>query len=85
MRPSTIKVDNTAAISLTNTGASHNRTKHIDARYHFIKEQIANGTINMVWTPTTLQLADLLTKQLPKETFTKLVSQLMVQLSNIKE
>ena len=85
VRPSTIKVDNTAAISLTNTGASHNRTKHIDVRYHFIKEQIANGIINMEWTPTTLQLADLLTKQLPKETFTKLVSQLMVQLSNIKE
>ncbi|MDO9005653.1 MAG: reverse transcriptase domain-containing protein, partial [Aquabacterium sp.] len=83
-KPSTIKVDNTAAIALTNSGASHNRTKHIDVRYHFIKEQVVNGTITMVWTPTTLQLADLLTKQLPKETFTKLVSQLMVRLSSIQ-
>ena len=84
VKPSTIKVDNTAAIALTNQGASNNRTKHIDVRYHFIKEQIVNGTVAMEWTPTTLQLADLLTKQLPKETFTKLVSQLMVRLSSLQ-
>ena len=77
--PSTIHVDNTAAIALTAPGASHNRTKHIDVRYHFVREQVKAGDLQLVWINTTKQLADLLTKQLPVDTFKGLVSKLMVQ------
>jgi hypothetical protein len=63
--PATINVDNSAAISLTAEGAKHARTKHIDVRYHFVKEAVVAGTLVVKWIPTDQQLADLLTKRLP--------------------
>lgn len=83
LQPNPINVDNQAAIALTASSAPHNRTKHIDVRYHFVKEQVATGALKMVWTPSAQQLADLLTKQLPKATFAELVSKLMVSLSTV--
>jgi hypothetical protein len=80
--PSTINVDNTAAIALTKAGAPHARTKHIDVRYHFVREKIANNELSITWTPTTKQLADLLTKRLPTPTFQLLVSQLLYPIGN---
>ena len=83
LQPNPINVDNQAAIALTASSAPHNRTKHIDVRYHFVREQITAGALAMVWTPSAQQLADLLTKQLPKATFTELVSKLMVSHSAV--
>jgi hypothetical protein len=57
----TIYCDSQAAISLTKDNAKHSRTKHIDVRYHFIKEQ---KEIQYVYTPTEENLADYLTKPL---------------------
>ena len=77
VRPSEIYVDNTAAIALTAPGAAHNRTKHIDIRYHFVKEKIAAGDVKITWMPTMKQLADLLTKRLPDDVLFRLLVQLM--------
>ncbi|GKG00941.1 hypothetical protein Tco_0305646, partial [Tanacetum coccineum] len=52
----------------------HSRTKHIDVRYHFIKEQVEKGIIELVFVGTEYQLADLFTKALSEDRFKYLVS-----------
>ncbi|KAF7353238.1 Transcription factor [Mycena sanguinolenta] len=65
--PITLHGDNQSAIALTysDIGQFHARTKHIDIRYHFIRYVIANGTIRLVYCPTNDMVADTLTKALP--------------------
>nr|GEX54892.1 copia protein [Tanacetum cinerariifolium] len=47
--------------------AKHSRTKHIDVRYHFIKEKVEKGIVELFFVRTEYQLADLFTKALPVE------------------
>ena len=49
------------------------KTKHIRVRYHFIKEHVEEGTVELFFVKTEYQLADLFTKALPKERFEDLV------------
>jgi hypothetical protein len=58
--------DNQGCIALSNNPVFHKRTKHIDIRYHFVRERIEAGDIEVKYLPTQLQLADLLTKGLGK-------------------
>ena len=51
----------------------HSKTKHIKVRYHFIKEHVEEGTVELFFVKTDYQLADLFTKALPKERFDYLV------------
>nr|GEY21814.1 ribonuclease H-like domain-containing protein [Tanacetum cinerariifolium] len=51
----------------------HSKTKHIDIQYHFIKEHVEKGTVELYFFDTEYQLADLFTKALPKERFEYLV------------
>jgi hypothetical protein len=55
--------DSQICISFTRDDASHNRTKHINVKYHFTREKITEGAIYIEDTRTEDQLADLLTKQ----------------------
>ncbi|GKF70695.1 hypothetical protein Tco_0203752, partial [Tanacetum coccineum] len=55
---------------------SHSRTKHILTQYHFIKEQVENGIIELYFVRTEYQLADMFTKALPEERFQYLVRQI---------
>ncbi|GJV40882.1 hypothetical protein Tco_1419322 [Tanacetum coccineum] len=52
------------------------RTKHIDVRYHFIKEQVEKGIVELFFVGTEYQLADLFTKALSEDRFKSLVRQL---------
>nr|GFB52723.1 retrovirus-related Pol polyprotein from transposon TNT 1-94 [Tanacetum cinerariifolium] len=54
----------------------HSRTKHIVVRYHFIKEHIEKGTIELYFVKTDYQLADIFTKALPADPFNYLVRRL---------
>ena len=45
----------------------HNRTKHIDIRYHFIRDTLAAGEIVLQYLPTADMVADIMTKPLPRE------------------
>ncbi|GJZ77924.1 retrovirus-related pol polyprotein from transposon TNT 1-94 [Tanacetum coccineum] len=54
--------DNTSAIATSNNPVLHSRTKHIDIRYHFIKDHILKGDIELHFVPINLQLADIFTK-----------------------
>ncbi|GJU27675.1 hypothetical protein Tco_1166296 [Tanacetum coccineum] len=68
--------DNTSAIVISNNPVLHSRTKHIDIRYHFIRDHILKGDIELHFIPTEYQLADIFTKPLDEPTFTKLKAKL---------
>lgn len=62
-------VDNMSAIRLSKNPEFHKRTKHIDVKYHFIREKVSDGEINVKYVHTGEQQADFLTKALTKEKF----------------
>ena len=64
--PTTLHCDNQATLHLANDDNYHARTKHIDIRFHFIRQTIANKQIIMIYCPTEDMVADILTKALPK-------------------
>ncbi|GKB01459.1 retrovirus-related pol polyprotein from transposon TNT 1-94 [Tanacetum coccineum] len=68
--------DNTSAIAISNNPVLHSRTKHIDIRYHFIRDHILKGDIELHFIPTEYQLADIFTKTLDEPTFTRLKAEL---------
>ena len=69
--------DNQSAIATANTVAITERSKHIDVRYHFIRELILNNTMTLLFTRTTDMLADALTKPSNFDAISKFVSALM--------
>jgi hypothetical protein len=52
------------------------RTKHIDIRYHFIREAVENSKINMQYIPTNDNIADIFTKPLAKAKFERFTAML---------
>ncbi|GJY81267.1 retrovirus-related pol polyprotein from transposon TNT 1-94 [Tanacetum coccineum] len=68
--------DNKSAIALCCNNVQHSRAKHIDVRYHFIKEQVENGIVELYFVRTEYQLADIFTKPLPREIFNFLIEKL---------
>ncbi|GJW55286.1 hypothetical protein Tco_0099371 [Tanacetum coccineum] len=68
--------DNTSAIAISNNPVLHSRTKHIDIRYHFIRDYILKGDIELHFIPTQYQLADIFTKPLDEPTFKRLIVEL---------
>ena len=61
--------DNTSAINISKTPCQHKRTKHIDIRHHFLRENVEKGLISMNFCATNKQIADILTKALSREQF----------------
>nr|GEV38643.1 Gag-Pol polyprotein [Tanacetum cinerariifolium] len=68
--------DSKAAIAISCNPVQHSRTKHIDVRYHFIKEKVEKGIVELFFVGTEYQLADLFTKALTEERFKYLVKRL---------
>ena len=64
-----IRCDNTSAISLSKNPIQHSRTKHIEIRYHFIRDHVQKGDIELEFVSTDSQWADILTKPLIEERF----------------
>ncbi|GKD10877.1 hypothetical protein Tco_1190562 [Tanacetum coccineum] len=65
--------DSKSAIAISCNPVQHSKTKHIDIRYHFIKEHVEKGTVEIYFVGTKYQLADLFTKALQKERFEYLI------------
>nr|GEX02599.1 hypothetical protein [Tanacetum cinerariifolium] len=68
--------DSKAAIAISYNPVHHSRTKHIDVRYHFIKEKVENGIVELFFIETEYQLADLFTKALSEDRFKYLIRRL---------
>nr|GFA50674.1 retrovirus-related Pol polyprotein from transposon TNT 1-94 [Tanacetum cinerariifolium] len=68
--------DSQSAIAISCNPVQHSRTKHIHTRYHFIKEQVENGIIELYFVRTKYQLADMFTKALPEDRFKYLVKRI---------
>nr|GFA60320.1 hypothetical protein [Tanacetum cinerariifolium] len=65
--------DSQSAIAISCNPVQHSRTKHIYTRYHFIREHVENGIIELYFVRTKYQLADIFTKALPEDRFKYLV------------
>ena len=63
--------DNQGAVALAKNPRDHPRTKHIDVKYHYIRQAIETKLIELCYCPTTEMLADAMTTGLPKETCQK--------------
>nr|GEV10377.1 hypothetical protein [Tanacetum cinerariifolium] len=73
--------DSKATIAISCNLVQHSRTKHIDIRYHFIKEKVEKGIVELFFVGTEYQLADLFTKAFPKERFKYLVRRLDLEIA----
>nr|GFA53142.1 retrovirus-related Pol polyprotein from transposon TNT 1-94 [Tanacetum cinerariifolium] len=65
-------------IAISCNPVQHSRTKHIDVRYHFIKEKVKKGIVELFFVRTEYQLADLFTIALPVERFKYLIRRLVL-------
>ena len=61
-----VNVDNQGAIGLAKNPVSHNKTKHIDIKYHFVRECVLNNKIRLEYVPSEFNVADLMTKPTSK-------------------
>lgn len=66
-QPSIIYSDNQSSIALSANPKHHERSKHIDIRFHFLREKVSNKILKLEYTPTARMWADILTKSLPKD------------------
>ena len=67
-----IMCDNTSVINLSNNPIQHSRTKHIEIRHHFLRDHVKKWDISLNFVSTEKQLADIFTKPLNEEQFTKI-------------
>ena len=67
-----IKCDNTSAINLSKNLIQHSRTKHIEIRHHFLRDHVQKRDIALEFISTEKQLADIFTKPLCEEQFSKI-------------
>lgn len=70
--------DNSSTIKLSKNPVMHGRSKHIDVRFHFLRELTKDGKIELMHCGTRDQIADLMTKPLKLDVFQKLREQLGV-------
>jgi hypothetical protein len=68
----TLYNDNNGCIGLSKNPINHDKTKHISMRHHFLREQVQEGTLTVTHVPSKLNIADILTKYVPKDQFQQL-------------
>jgi hypothetical protein len=71
-----VMCDNSSIIKLSNNPVMHGRSKHIDVRFHFLRELVNDGIIELLHCGTEEQTADIMTKPLKLESFQKFRSQM---------
>lgn len=77
--PVIIYCDNTSAINISKNLVLHARTKHIELKYHFMRERIQEKQVRMEHVSSKEQLVDIFTKPLPKANFEYLRGKLGVR------
>ncbi|GKE75514.1 hypothetical protein Tco_1537555, partial [Tanacetum coccineum] len=76
--------DNKSTIALCCNNVQHSRSKHIDIRHYFIKEQVENGVVELYFVRTKYQLADIFTKPLARERLEFLIKKLGMQIMSLE-
>jgi hypothetical protein len=74
----TLLCDNESAIKLAKNPVQHSQTKHIDIRYHFLRDHEAKRDISLHHVSTERQVADIFTKPLDEQRFCALRSELNI-------
>ena len=64
MEATVILCDNQSCIKMTENHVFHDKSKHIEIRYHYIRDMVQKGAINLQYVGTNEQVADVLTKSL---------------------
>ncbi|KAL8087683.1 hypothetical protein AgCh_037723 [Apium graveolens] len=67
-----IYCDNTSTINISKNPVMHSRTKHIDVRHHFLRDNVSKGNIELIYISTEKQRADIFTKPLAEDRFCKM-------------
>ena len=75
-----LMVDNKSAISLTKNPVAHGRSKHIETRFHYLRDQVYNGRLRLDFCTSADQIADILTKPLKNERFEDLRRKMMIMI-----
>jgi len=76
--PSQLKCDNKATISNLENPVQHDKTNHIEVDKHFIKEKIADSSVELPFVRSEDQLAEILTKAITGKAFTRVLSKLRI-------
>jgi len=61
--------ENQETIAIARNPVAHARAKYIDIRYHYIREAVQDGIVDLRYCPTEFMIADILTKPLSKQRF----------------
>ena len=73
----TLHGDNVGSLFVAENPGDHHKTKHIEVRYFFVRQKVEEGKVILKYVPTTEQLADFLTKALPREPHQRLTAAAM--------
>ena len=77
-KPAVLRCDNLSAVHLTANPVLHSRSKHFETDYHYVRERVAFGVLEVQHVLSALQLADIFTKSLPRHSFQHLRDKLNV-------
>jgi hypothetical protein len=69
MDPTTIHYDNDICVNLSENPVFHDRSKHIEIKYHYIRDMVQRRTVHVKYLPTHENIADIFTKPLSKTKF----------------
>jgi len=75
-KPTLIYSDNQGSIALSKNPEHHARSKHIDVRHHYVREQVALGSVAFQYITTSEMVADALTKALPRDRHNALIKEM---------
>ena len=64
-----IHCDNQSCVNLSKNLVFHDKSKHIEIKYHYIKDMVQRGAVNLLYVSTDKQIADVLTKPLSRVKF----------------
>ncbi|KAK2435236.1 hypothetical protein QL285_020311 [Trifolium repens] len=74
-----LRIDNVSAINLAKNPIAHGRSKHIELRFHYLREQVNNGNLTLEHCRSEDQFADLFTKAVTVKVFQKLRDQMGIE------